>query len=89
MDTSLANESSVSTDGKSATFVVHIRGVNVPCVITRRALEDHFWLPSGADDARVLKAIRDGHNRISAAVERKTLRMRGDLIKLDNADFNH
>jgi hypothetical protein len=89
MNASLAGEVSVSANGKSANFVVHILGVNVPCLITRRALEEHFWLPAGANNTRLRKAINDGHDRISAAVERKMLRARDGLIRLDYADSSH
>jgi hypothetical protein len=89
MNTSLAREASVSADGKSANFVAHIQGLDVPCLITRRALEEHFWLPAGANDTRLLKAISDGHHRIAAAIERKMLRARDELIRLDKSDFSH
>jgi hypothetical protein len=53
------------------------------------ALEEHFWLPAGANETRFLKAIVDGQDRISAAVERKMLRARDELIRLDKGDFSH
>jgi hypothetical protein len=89
MNTSLAGEASVSADGKSASFVARIQGLDVRCLITRRALEEHFWLPAGANETRFLKALSDGHDRISAAVERKMLRARDELIRLDKGDFSH
>jgi hypothetical protein len=89
MESTLAAEASVSSDGKLVVFVAHIRGNAVQCSITRSALEQHFWTPVGANDARLLKAFSDGHNRIAAAVERKMLRAPGEAIKLNGADFNH
>jgi hypothetical protein len=44
-------------------------------------------VPIGADDARLLKAFSDGHNRIAAAAERKVLRAPGESIKLSDTDF--
>jgi hypothetical protein len=69
--------------------IKHIRGHNVPCPITRSALKEHFGVPARANDARLLKAIAGGRNRITAAFERKMLGTRGEPIKLDDADFNH
>jgi hypothetical protein len=59
------------------------------CSITRSALEQYFWTPVGAHDARLLKALNDGHNRIAAAAERKMLRTPGEPIKLNDTDFSH
>lgn len=62
---------------------------------TQRVLRSASWtavrngMPPGASDARILKAIADGRNRISAAVERKLLRAPGDPVRLVDADFNH
>ncbi|MBU7443503.1 DUF1488 family protein [Paraburkholderia fungorum] len=89
MESTLTPEVGVSSDGKLIAFVVHIRGQNVPCSITRSALEAYFLVPAGASDARILKAIADGRNRISAAVERKLLRAPGEPVRLVDADFNH
>jgi hypothetical protein len=89
MESTLAAEASVSSDGKLVVFVAHIRGRAVQCSITRIALEQQFWAPDGANDARLLKAFTDGHNRITAAAERKMLRAPGEPIKLNDADFSH
>ena len=89
MESALALEVSISPDGKLVAFVARVRGLDVPCSILRDALEEHFWVPAGADDARLTKAIMDGRNRITAAVERKMLRAPGELIKLSGADFRH
>lgn len=61
----------------------------VRCTITRAALEQYFWAPTGADDARLLKAYIDGQKRITAAVERKKLKSPDEPIKLTAADFSH
>jgi Protein of unknown function (DUF1488) len=89
MESALASEVTISPDGKLVTFVAHVRGLDVPCSITRVALEEHFWLPAGADDARLIKGIVDGRARIAAVVERKMLRAPAELIKLTSADFRH
>jgi hypothetical protein len=89
MESTLAKEASVSSDGKLVAFVAHIRGRAVQCSITRSALEQYFWVPIGANGAHLLKALIDGHSRIAAAVERKMLRAPGEPIKLKDADFTH
>jgi hypothetical protein len=83
MESTVTAEGSVSSDGKFVVFVAHIRGCAVQCSITRIALERHFWVPVGANDARLLKAFTDGHNRIAAAAERKILKAPGEPIKLN------
>jgi hypothetical protein len=89
MESTLATDASVSSDGKLVVFVAHIRAHTVQCSITRDALEQHFWAPAGANDARLLKAFSDGQNRIAAAAERKMLRAQGAPIKLGDTDFNY
>jgi hypothetical protein len=89
MDTRLATEATVSPDGKLVSFVAFIHGFGVSCCITRTALEEHFWVPGRADEARLAKAISDGHNRIAAAVERKMLRTNIEPIRLVESDFRH
>jgi len=89
MENTFAPEASISSDGKLVVFVAHVRGRAVQCSITRDVLEQYFWAPTGASDARLLKAYQDGHNRIAAAVERKILRTSSEPIKLNAADFSH
>lgn len=89
MDSTLAAEASVSADKKLVVFVAHVCGRAVQCSITRDVLEQHFWAPIGANEARLLKAYTDGHNRIAAAVERRMLRAPDEPIKLNAADFSH
>ncbi|WP_429259534.1 DUF1488 family protein [Paraburkholderia sp. GAS334] len=88
MDSTLTAEASVSSDGKLVVFVVFARGRAVQCSITRDVLEQYFWAPIGANDARLLKSYTDGHRRIAAAVERKVLRVPGEPIRLNAADFS-
>jgi hypothetical protein len=88
MNSTLAAEASVSSDGKLVVFTVFARGRGVQCSITRDVLEQYFWAPIGANDARLLKAYTDGHKRIAAAVERKMLRTSDEPIKLNAADFS-
>jgi hypothetical protein len=88
MDSTLAAEASVSSDGKLVVFIVFARGRAAQCSITRDVLEQYFWAPIGANDARLLKAYTDGHKRIAAAVERKMLRTSDEPIKLSAADFS-
>ncbi|MBC8752294.1 hypothetical protein OKW43_005685 [Paraburkholderia sp. WC7.3g] len=87
MDDTLTAEPCVSSDGKVVAFVASIRNRSVQCSITRDALEQHFWLPAGANQARVLKAFADGRQRIMAAVERRMLKKAGAAVALTTADF--
>jgi hypothetical protein len=53
----------------------------------RAALEEHFWLPAGADPARTLKAFEDGRNRIVAVAQRKLLARPDEPLWLTVNDF--
>jgi Protein of unknown function (DUF1488) len=80
----------VSSDRKHVMFVTTVREREVPCTITRDALEQHFWVPAGASDARLLRAFADGRKRIIAVAERKWLKRTstpGAPIGLAAADF--
>jgi hypothetical protein len=88
MESAFDTEASVSQDGKSVIFDVSFRGRTVQCSIKREALEQYFWAPAGADDARLLKAYIDGRKRIEAAAERKMLRAVAKPIGLNAADFH-
>ncbi|WP_429364307.1 DUF1488 family protein [Paraburkholderia sp. GAS32] len=57
------------------------------CVITRQALEDHFWLPPGADARRTLKTFADGQKRIAAIAERKSLTHPDQPVRLSSSDL--
>lgn len=89
MDATPVVEANVSMDGNLVEFVAFARGRVVRCSITRDVLEQYFWAPIGANDARLLKAYTDGHKRIAAAVERKVLKGSAEPIKLHAADFSH
>jgi hypothetical protein len=82
MNSTLSVEASVLPDGKLVVFVVFARGRAVQCSIHRDVLEQYFWAPIGANDARLLKAYTDGHRRIAAVVERKVLKVPGEPIRL-------
>jgi Protein of unknown function (DUF1488) len=87
MDTTTFADVSLSADGMLVLFVISARNQPVQCSITREALEQHFWLPAGANDARTLKAFADGRLRIMAAAERRTLKSAGAPLALTAADF--
>ncbi|MGF6924346.1 DUF1488 family protein [Paraburkholderia sp. 40] len=87
MDDTLAAVPCLSSDGKAVVFVVSVRTQSVQCSITRDALERHFWLPAGANQARTLKAFADGQQRITAAIERRMLKTGGVRIALTATDF--
>ncbi|MGA3247632.1 MAG: DUF1488 family protein [Paraburkholderia sp.] len=89
MDSTFTIDARVSPDGKRVVFVIFFRGRAVQCSITRDVLEQHFWAPIGTNDTLLLKAYTDGHKRITAAVERKFLKVPDEPIKLTAADFSH
>jgi hypothetical protein len=64
-------ESSVSTERRAVVFVLSLCGRDVECIVTRNALEQHFWVQPDASEARILKAFTDGRRRIMALAERK------------------
>ncbi|MFM0557873.1 DUF1488 family protein [Paraburkholderia sediminicola] len=68
-------------------FVLSLCGRDIECVVTREALEQHFWVQPGATEARVLKAFLDGCGRMVAAAERKVRARPGERIVLTTADF--
>lgn len=86
MDT-LELESSVSPDGRAVVFVLSLRGRDIECVVTREALEQHFWVQPAASETRMLKAFADGRARIMAVAERKARAHAGERIVLGVDDF--
>jgi hypothetical protein len=78
---------SVSPDGSKIAFRSSERTGFAECVISREALEAHFWLPPGADEVRTLKTFADGRERNIAVAERK-IRARPDQpVRIAIADF--
>jgi hypothetical protein len=77
----------VSSDGDEVVFRLSGRVCSAECAITRQALEDHFWLPPGADSSRILKAFADGNGRVTAIAERKSLMGPSQPIRLSSRDF--
>ncbi|EEA03657.1 conserved hypothetical protein [Burkholderia sp. H160] len=78
---------SVSADGRAVIFQLSSRGRDLECAVTREALEQHFWLQSGAGEARILKTFADGRKRITAIAERKMLARPGERVLLTIDDF--
>jgi hypothetical protein len=77
----------ISSDRDEVAFRLSGRMRGAECVITRQALEDHFWLPPGADARRMLKTFADGRKRIAAIAERKSLTHPGQPVRLSSSDF--
>jgi hypothetical protein len=77
----------VSSDRNEVAFRLSGRMHGAECVITRQALEDHFWLPPGADARRMLKTFADGQKRITAIAERKSMTHPGQPVRLSSSDF--
>ena len=80
-------ESSVSTEGRAVVFVLSLCGREVECIVTREALEQHFWVQPDASEARILRAFADGRRRIMAVAERKMRVHAGARIALTVDDF--
>ena len=62
-------------------------GRDIEVVVTREALEQHFWVQPGAAEARVLKAFSDGRRRIVALAERQVRARPSNSILLTVDDF--
>jgi hypothetical protein len=77
----------VSPDGRAVVFTLSIRGREVEGAIARDALEEHFWLPRGADATRTLRTFEDGRNRIVAVAQRKLLGRPDEPLWLTVNDF--
>jgi hypothetical protein len=77
----------VSPDGRAVVFMLSIRGREVECAVARDALEEHFWLPRGADEVRTLKTFENGRNRIVAVAQRKLLAHPDERLWLAANDF--
>jgi len=87
MDTTNVSEIVLATDGTAIEFPIFVGGREVRCLLTRDALEQYFWLPPEANEARLLKAFADGRNRILALAVRKATRVKTDSLKLTASDF--
>jgi hypothetical protein len=77
----------VSPDGRAVVFMLSIRGCEIQGAIPRDALEEHFWLPRGADATRTLKTFENGRNRIAAVAQRKLLARPDESLRLTVNDF--
>ncbi|CAN7771226.1 DUF1488 family protein [Caballeronia sp. LjRoot31] len=87
MDTLSVAEIVLATDGAAVEFPIFVGGREVRCLLTRDALEQFFWLPPDANEARVRKAFADGRNRIFALAVRRAMRAKTDSLKLTASDF--
>jgi hypothetical protein len=87
MDTTIASDATVAPGGGAVLFEIVAHGRVVQCSVERGALEQYFWLPPGASDARLLKAFGDGQKRIIAVAERKALKSAAETIDLQARDF--
>lgn len=88
MDTTIASDATVAPGGGAVLFELAARGRVVQCSIGRDVLEQYFWLPKDASEARLLKAFGDGQKRIMAIAERKALKLAIDVIDLKASDFD-
>jgi hypothetical protein len=77
----------VSPDGRAVFFMLSIRGREVECAVAREALEEHFWLPRGANRTNTLRTFENGRNRIAAVAQRKLLARPGEPLWLTVSDF--
>jgi hypothetical protein len=87
MERTSASGTFLESDGTAVAFQVFAGGREVHCLITRDALEQFFWLPAQATEARVLKAFTDGRGRIVALAVRMALRDRSDSLTVTASDF--
>jgi Protein of unknown function (DUF1488) len=80
-------EPSVLPDGRGVVFVLSFPGRDLECMVTREALEQHFWVQPGASEGRILKAFSEGRKRIIAVAERKARARPAERIVLTVDDF--
>ncbi|AWV02885.1 DUF1488 domain-containing protein [Burkholderia sp. JP2-270] len=78
----------VSPDGRCIIFVLSNCGREFACHVQREVLEQHFWVPTGASETRILQAVADGRGRLVAIAERKILAHGDGPVTLTMADFN-
>lgn len=50
-------EPQISLNRRGVIFALTWKHGSVECVISRTTLETHFWLPTDADDAKMLKTF--------------------------------
>lgn len=81
-------EPQVSPNRRGITFVLSPKTGPVECMVPRVVLESFFWLPSHADDVKMLKIFRDGADRIHAVAHRKLLAHPVARLELSAADFS-
>jgi hypothetical protein len=84
----LAGEVTLSRDGEFVEFIAHWGERPVQCSISRKALENYFWAPAGADEKHLLRVYLDGRKRIAVAIERRLLRKEGEPIVLRAEHFS-
>jgi Protein of unknown function (DUF1488) len=77
----------VSPDGRAVVFTLSVRGREIEGAVARDALEEHFWLPRGADAARTLRIFGYGRERIVAVAQRKHLARPDEPLWLTAKDF--
>ncbi|MFM0342285.1 DUF1488 family protein [Paraburkholderia fungorum] len=83
----LDRAAAVSPDGCAVSFMLSIRGREIEGAVAREALEEHFWLPRGADVTRTLRTFENGRNRIIAVAQRKLLARPDEPLRLTVSDF--
>ncbi|WP_350029401.1 MULTISPECIES: DUF1488 family protein [unclassified Caballeronia] len=77
----------ISTARRGIGFSLAQKGNLVECTISRAALESYFWLPSDANDEKMLETFRNGTNRIHAVARRKLLAHPTLRLDLTTTDF--
>lgn len=70
----------VSPDGRAVVFMQAIRGRKVECAVARDALGEHFWLPRGAHETRMLRTFKNGRKRIEVIVPQNGRNTKGKEI---------
>jgi hypothetical protein len=84
----LSDEISLSRDDDFVNFVASWNERLVQCSISRKALENYFWAPLGADEKQLLRVYLDGRKRIAVAVERRILKRESEPIVLRPEHFS-
>ncbi len=87
MNTMFPLPPSLSEDGRAVMFTVNAGGREVKSSISRKALEQYFWLREDADAECMLRTFAAGHHRITAVAQRIALKSGAYEIRLDAANF--
>jgi hypothetical protein len=72
---------------RAVIFKLSVHDREVEGAVARGALEEHFWLPSGADATRMLRTFENGRNASSRVAQRKLIARPDEPLWLTVSEF--